>query len=98
MLIDNGGRYMDIDSIWNLIKMHAGEKFYTATGLEFTYVMLDDNTLQPYRDGETRWKMNKSLFEKALMYRGNFSSKEFNNKIIGSSYVRGILEDSRILG
>lgn len=89
---------MNIDSIWNLIKMHAGEKFYTATGLEFTYVVIDENKIRPYRDGETRWELSKNLFEKALAYVGNFSSKEFNNKIIGSSYVRGILEDSRILG
>ena len=89
---------MNIDSIWNLIKMHAGEKFYTVTGLEFTYVIVDENTIRPYRDGETRWKLTKNLFEKALLFKGNFSSKEFNNSIIGSSYVRGILEDSRILG
>ena len=89
---------MEIERIWHNIKLHTGEVFYTATGLEFTYVLVDDHTIRPYRDGETRWALSKNLFEKALSYRGHFSSKEFNNKIIGSAYVRGLLEDQRIFG
>lgn len=88
---------MNIEVIWNNIKRHAGEKFYTVTGLEFTYVLIADNKIKPYREGETRWELSKNLFEKALAYKGDFSSKEFSNKIIGSSYVRGILEDPRIM-
>ena len=88
---------MNIEEIWSNIKRHAGEKFYTVTGLEFTYVLIADNKIKPYREGETRWELSKNLFEKALAYKNDFSSKEFNNKIIGSSYVRGILEDPRIM-
>ncbi len=88
---------MDINSVWNNILKHEGETFETARGLEFTYVVIDENNIQPYRDGETRWKLSKNLFEKALKFpRYAYSSKEFNNTIIGSSYVRGLLEDSRI--
>ena len=85
----------DINYIWNKILEHAGEAFYTSRGLEFTYEVLDDHTIRPYRDGETRWDLSKNLFEKALQF-SSFSGKEFNNTIIGSSYVRGILEDRRI--
>jgi len=35
------------------------------------------------------------VFEKALTY-SDFSGKDFNKEVIGPSYVRGILEDSRI--
>ena len=88
---------MDINSVWNNILKHDGETFETARGLEFTYVVIDENNIQPYRDGETRWKLSKNLFEKALKFpKYAYSSKEFNNTIIGSSYVRGLLEDSRI--
>lgn len=89
---------MDIERIWQNIKQHEGEIFETVSGLEFTYVLVDDHTIKPYRDGESRWDLSKNLFEKALKYRGNYSSKEFNNRIIGSSYVRGLLEDKRIIG
>ena len=89
---------MDIERIWNNIKLHEGEVFHTATGLEFTYVLVGDHTIRPYRDGETRWELSKNLFGKALDYHGRFTSKEFNNKIVGSSYVRGLLEDKRIIG
>ena len=88
---------MNIEIIWSNIKRRAGEKFYTVTGLEFTYVLIADDKIRPYREGKTRWVLSKNLFEKALAYKGNFSSKEFSDKIIGSSYVRGILEDPRIM-
>lgn len=85
----------DINNIWNNIIKHAGETFYTARGLEFAYEVVNDHTIRPYRDGETRWDLSKNLFEKALAFT-SYSGKEFNNAIIGSSYVRGILEDIRI--
>lgn len=88
---------MNISTVWNNILAHEGETFETATGLEFTYVVLDDKNIQPYRDGQIRWKLSKHVFEKALEFRRcDYSSKEFNNTIIGSSYVRGLLEDPRI--
>ena len=88
---------MDINSIWNNILAHEGETFETTTGLEFTYVVVDDKNIQPYRNGQTRWKLSKHVFEKALEFkRCDYSSHEFNNTIIGSSYVRGLLLDPRI--
>lgn len=86
---------MTIDELWNKIVELEGETFYTATGLEFTYVVLDDHQIQPYRNGKTRWKLSKHVFDKALKFP-KYSGSEFNNAIIGSSYVGGILNDDRI--
>ena len=85
-----------IEKVWNNIIKHAGEEFETASGLPFTYIIRDDHTIIPIRNEEHKWPLSKNLFEKALRY-SDYSSKEFNNKIIGSSYVRGILEDKRIM-
>lgn len=90
---------MNIEKVWSNILTHEGEAFETASGLEFTYVVINEYTIRPYRDGETRWPLSKNLFEKALTFsREEYSSKEFNNTIIGSSYVRGLLTDKRIVG
>lgn len=86
---------MTIDELWNSILKYEGEKFYTATGLCFTYVVIDEYHIQPYREGKTRWKLSKNLFAKALDFP-KYSGTEFNNSIIGSSYVAGILNDDRI--
>ena len=86
---------MDIERVWNIIIELEGESFYTATGLEFTYEVVNDHEIIPYRDGEARWKLSKEVFKKALQF-SKFSGKEFNSTIIGSSYVAGILNDFRI--
>ena len=88
---------MYIDELWNKILKYEGEIFFTATGLKFTYVVINDHQIVPYRDGKTRWKLSKNLFAKALEFP-QYSGTEFNNKIIGSSYVAGILNDDRING
>lgn len=83
---------MDINCVWNNILRHEGEVFETVTGLEFTYEIVDENNIRPYRDGESRWKLSKHVFEKALKFKkSEYSSQEFNNTIIGFSYVRGPL-------
>jgi len=86
---------MTIDELWERIVELEGEAFYTATGLAFTYEVIDDHQIQPYRDGRTRWKLSKNLFAKALKFP-KYSGADFNNTIIGSSYVAGILNDERI--
>lgn len=87
---------MGINELWNKILELEGKEFYTATGLKFTYVVIDDHQIQPYRDGKTRWKLSKNLFSKALEFP-KYSGADFNNSIIGSSYVAGILNDNRIV-
>lgn len=86
---------MSIDEIWNIIVKLEGEVFYTATGLRFTYKVISDHQIQPYREGKARWKLSKNLFEKALKF-SKYSGTEFSKKIIGASYVAGILNDKRI--
>lgn len=85
----------NIESVWQNILAHEGETFYTVTGLPFTYVVESENKIRPYRGNGKRWELTKELFEKALSY-SDFSDKNFYKKIVGPSYVRGILEDSRI--
>ena len=86
---------MDIEQVWCRILDLEGETFQTATGLEFTYEVVSDHEIVPYRDGNPKWKLSKEVFRKALNF-SVFSGKEFTNNIIGSSYVAGILNDYRI--
>ena len=53
---------MTIDELWKSIVELEGETFYTVNGLAFTYEVIDDHQIQPYRDGRTRWKLSKNLF------------------------------------
>ena len=85
----------NIEKVWQNILAHEGETFYTVSGLPFIYVVENENRIRPYREGDKRWALTKQVFEKALSFP-DFSSKDFSNKIIGSAYVRGILEDPRI--
>ena len=86
---------MDINYLWNRIIELEGEVFHTITGLEFTYKVVNDHEVVPYRDGSPKWKLSKDVFKKALEF-SKFSGEVFNQKIIGSSYVAGILNDYRI--
>ncbi len=86
---------MNIETVWNNIVKHEGEVFETVTGIKFTYVVLNDHVIQPYVGDETRWKLSKHVFEKALSFPV-FGGHPFNQTIIGASYVAGILNDIRI--
>lgn len=88
---------MNIEKIWQNVKVFEGETFYTVTGLKFTYKLIDNNTIRPFRNGSTKWDLSKNLFCKALSFP-SYRGAKFNHTIIGSSYVRGILEDNRIMG
>ena len=83
-----------LERIWNNIINHEGEEFETATGLVFTYIIENEKVI-PIREGERKWPLSKHVFEKALQFT-TYSGSEFSNKIIGSAYVRGLLEDRRI--
>ena len=85
----------NIETVWQNILAHEGETFYTVSGLPFTYVVENNNRIRPYRENSEKWALTKQVFEKALTY-SDFFGKDFNKEIIGPSYVRGILEDSRI--
>lgn len=59
---------MRIDEIWQNIISHEGETFYTAKGLPFTYVVINDHEIVPYRGKER-------LFKIVCGFCGFFSSK-----------------------
>lgn len=85
----------NINFVWENIKKHEGEIFYTVKGLEFTFEV-SGNTIKICRDGTSGPKqISKNYFEKALEYK-RYDCKDFRNKIWGHSYVRGMLEDKRI--
>ena len=86
---------MNIEAIWKRMKEFEGETYYTVSGLPYTYEFINENNIQPIRDGDGKWIMSKNLFEKALLLIHG-SKKEFNHRIIGSSYAYGILTDNRI--
>ena len=44
----------DIDSEWKRIIELEGETFYTAIGLPFTYKVIDDHQIKPYREVKSR--------------------------------------------
>lgn len=85
----------NIETVWQNILAHEGETFYTVSGLPFIYVVESENKIRPYRDNNKRWVLTKQVFQKALEY-SDYSDANFSKKIVGPSYVRGILEDSRI--
>lgn len=84
-----------LDEVWNKIIELEGETFYTATGLPFTYKVINDHQIKPYRDGKSKWTISKVLLEKA-MAQPRWNGAEFNKTIVASSYVAGILNDRRI--
>ena len=85
-----------LNSIWENVLKNEGETFYTTRNLPFTYKVIANDTIVPInRDGKEQLKLSKDNFGYALRF-DNYHTKEFNDFVIGPSYVRGILEDSRI--
>ena len=85
----------NIDDVWKKVVELEGEIFHTATGLPFTYKVIDDHQIKPYREGKSRWTISKALIEKA-MAQPRWNGAEFNKTIVASSYVAGILNDARL--
>ena len=86
---------MTNNELWEKIMKFEGSTFYTARGLPFTYILVDENKIQPIRDGSPKWIVHRSMIEYArTLLDGN--KTVFNKKVIASSYVRGILTDPRI--
>lgn len=86
---------MEFNILWNSIKRHEGEIFYTVRGLPFTYRCTQKQEIQPFRDGRATWKITRNNLEKAvnMMHK---PKNDFNKVVIAPSYVYSILTDSRI--
>lgn len=84
-----------IEKVWENICRCEGEVFLTvARKKPYTYVVEKDYILV---NNDTRRKISKSAFEKALNIVAPTPSKIQMEKIWGPSYVCGLITDSRIL-
>ena len=85
---------MNIDAIWEKIVSLEGERFFTATKLEFTY-KVNNNSLTTTR---TNYPLSKRNFEKALEYMPLSGPSVINAVVRGPAYVYAILMDKRVCG
>ena len=86
---------MNIETVWNNLKRHEDEAFYTITGIEYRYVVYTDyllvNNLQSRR-------ITKNMIEKSLGIENPTPKKIELEGCRGPSYIWGIITDKRIKG
>jgi len=80
-----------MESIWENIKRHEGEVFYTVSGLEFTYQVVGEKLIHT----RSKVAIPKSAFEKADVLNPQKPS-DLHNDVVGPSYIYAIISDSRI--
>ncbi len=80
------------EKMWSKIIDHAGETFYTKTGLPFTYQIIR-NCVVPDRTG---YPLAKSNFEKASKIESLTGPGQISNLVRGSAYVYAIITDERV--
>jgi hypothetical protein len=89
---------MDIDVLWENIIKHADEKFYTSKGIEFTYSLLNANTIMPMNVNGSRLRpISKNSIEKVITEQK--LPLQFTTQVQqyqAPSYVYAILTDKRI--
>lgn len=90
-----GVKNMSIETIWDNIKLHEGETFYTITGVEYTYVVYTDHLL--VNDLQSRM-ITKIMIEKAIALENPTVKKIELAGCRGPSYIWGIITDKRIIG
>ena len=79
-----------IETVWQNICIHEGEKFYTVKKIEYRYVVIDNYIIV---NDDSRRKISKTYFEKALEVKDPTPSKI---NLRGQSYIYGIITDKRI--
>lgn len=85
--------HMDIDTFWNKLKKHEGERFYTVRNLEFTYKFVSDNAIKVNRAEQI---LSKANFEKAIKLCPLNGPGDISKIVRGSAYVYGIITDFRM--
>ena len=80
------------EEVWERIKQHAGETFYTKRGLPFTYEVRGDVFL-PSRTG---YAIAKTDFRKAYERVPFEGPGEINYLVRGPAYIWAVLHDRRI--
>ena len=88
------GKTKNIEKVWGNICKHEGEAFYTVRNKEYDYVVKDDCILVK---NDSRKRITKADFEKALSIHNPTWSKIESEGIWGPSYVLGIITDKRII-
>jgi hypothetical protein len=86
----------DFEIVWKRIVMHQGEKFIKKLGDEFTYKICEDDFIPsiPKKVPKTSNKLN---IQKAYMQWPVKGPSCFSKDIFATSYVWGVLNDSRII-
>ena len=81
---------MSIETVWENICLHEGEKFYTVKKIEYSYAVKDNYIIV---NDDSRRKISKMYFKKALEIIDPTPSKI---NLRGQSYIYGIITDKRI--
>ena len=84
---------MNIETVWNTIKGHAGETFYKRRGGTYTYSIYNDVIIV---DGIKAGRITKSTLEKALNIPNPTPKTIELAGCWAPSYIYGIITDKRI--
>lgn len=85
----------DFEGVWSRIKRHAGDRFRTARGLQFSYSVSGDY-LRVSRDGrEINRSLSKTNFRRAAELMPTDGPGGIKDRQ-GASYTWAILMDPRI--
>jgi len=82
----------EFDKIWERIKKHEGETFFTITGLEFKYETHENS----FYSSRAKYHISKKDFLKAYNMFPLRGPGEISKIVRGPSYVWSVLNDKRI--
>lgn len=80
-----------MNDIWEKIKQHQGETFYTVQGLEFSYRVEGEKVIHT----RSAKPLSRTDFEKAELLAPQKPS-DLHNAVRGPSYVYAIVTDPRL--
>ena len=86
---------MQIETVWNKIRLHEGETFYKIRGGAYTYTVCNDFLVV---NGIKGARITKNTIAKALHVINPTPRKIELAGCWGPSYVYGIITDKRITG
>lgn len=94
-LLGKRGNYaaMTAHSVWHRVAAHAGETFYTVTGIPFSYHMNGDRICLH----NTNWSIPRRDVEDAVTVVSPSISIFKQRGYQGPSYLFGIITDPRIV-
>lgn len=82
---------VETQKIWDLIKQHQGEMFYTVSGKELIYRVERDMVFH----NRTKIGIPRQAFEKAVAINPHCPA-DLQKVVVGPSYVFAIISDPRI--